>query len=206
MEGVPEWITPQLVISTVAVLVALAVVLVKVGRWTGKVDTEITDLKEDVGELKEDVGVLKEDVGALKEDVGALKKEVGGLKKDVGGLAKLVQEIKVKLDRVLSRSPQLAQPGSPIQLTEKGREAAEGMHADIWAAPHVNALLEKSKGRKEHAIYALCLTYVLDGRDIWPENADEVAYEHGVLVEALATVLAITLRDKLLKQLGSETG
>lgn len=185
MEGVPEWVTPQLVISTVAVLVALAVVLVKVGRWTGKVDTEIIDLKEDVGELKVDVGELKA---------------------DVGGLAKLVQEIKVKLDRVLSQSPRLAQPGSPIQLTEKGREAAEGLHVDIWAAPHVNALLEKSRGRKEHAIYALCLTYVQDSRDIWPENADEVAYEHGVFVEALATVLAITLRDKLLQQLGSETG
>lgn len=183
MEGVPEWITPQLVISIIGVLTALAVVLVQGGRWIGKVDTEI---------------------GGLKEDVGDLKEEVGGLKEEVGGLARLVQDVGSKLGRVLTQNPQLVRPGSPVQLTKKGREAAAALHTDIWAAPHVKALLEESKDLKEYEIYALCLTYVQDNRDIWPRNADEVAYEHGTLVEAMATVLAIVLRDKLLELLGSE--
>lgn len=60
----------------------------------GKLEVDVTVLKQDVAELKQDVVVLKQDVAELKQDVAVLKKDVAELKQDVVFLKQDVAELK----------------------------------------------------------------------------------------------------------------
>jgi len=126
----------------------------------------------------------------------------GKIDAEIGGLKDLVKEIRDKLDRAFQAIPSNTVVGSsPVRLTDLGERIAEETDARAWAVSHAETLLPKCEELKEYQIYNLCTEYVMSRSAEWPENMDEVAYNHATVRDNLWDVLAVVLRDAILNRL-----
>ena len=67
-----DWLTPAVIITVVGLVIAviglataLFVHVFKIGRWTGKIETEISSLQEDMSWVKSKIDAIQQDIKGL---------------------------------------------------------------------------------------------------------------------------------------------
>ena len=107
-----------------------------------------------------------------------------------------------RIKSILDRLPSpLATGGSPITLTELGRQIALAIEAGAWADELLPLIRLRAKGKEPFEVHQLCADFVED-LEYTPEQQrllGRVAFEHGLHASQLPEVLIIILRDKLLE-------
>lgn len=141
-------------------------------------------------------------VGGIGYWVGQVNSDRKNFKEFMNEVRGDIKEIRNKFDKIFSRISVFSESSSPVRLNERGRDAAKFLKAYEWASKRAKELTPRAEGLKPYEIEMLSEEYVLERQDMWPENADECAYEFGAPRESLSAVLRIVLRDELLKLMG----
>ncbi len=97
---------------------------------------------------------------------------------------------------------------NPLQLTEHGKTVSEEITARAWVERVAGALNEEVEGKDAYEIQDFCFKYVENTDQYNDEERQAIrdtAYKRGIKAEDVLQVLAIELRDKLLKYTGLET-
>lgn len=113
-----------------------------------------------------------------------------------------VTQLGEKVDKILSRLPsRLAISGSPITLTDLGKQVAREIDADQWAEKLLPELRDRAKGKEPFEVHELCSGFVgkLEYTSEQKRLLRRVAFGHGLQASELPEVLVIVLRDKLLE-------
>lgn len=108
---------------------------------------------------------------------------VGGVNADRTAFKQFMEEIRSDIEEVLSRlAPVTVARGSPVRLTDLGREISSALDVKAWASGQADTLLERAWEMKEHEVYDLCT-------------------RHGIEVEKVQDVYTIELRDEPIERL-----
>ena len=165
------WVAPAIIISSVGLLLTVGTAVFVGGRSVGGVNSNLKSLNTSVGNVKVT-------------------------------LSDFMKEVRGKLDQIFERlpSPPAIIEGSPLRLTKLGRNIAEELEADAWAARLADGLKEQVQGMDAYEIQDHCFEYVEKHAysDEERKRVRSVAYENGKPVDEIRRVLAIQLRDKLL--------
>ncbi len=88
-----------------------------------------------------------------------------------------------------------------LGLTDLGKEVSEKIAGTEWARRLTADLKEQAAGKAAHEIQAICMEYArtLEFSSDEKTLVLEVAFEHGLAESDVREVVAIELRDRLLK-------
>lgn len=128
----------------------------------------------------------------------------GSTHKSVKTLEGFMKEVRDDIKEILRKFPSLTVTrSSPLQLTDLGREISEKLKASDWAnqtAPH---LVASVVGKHPYEIQEFCLEYVASKESTISQEMNEkiktCAFENGIGKDEVLKVLAVILRDVLLK-------
>ena len=130
-------------------------------------------------------------------------KWVGAVNTDRASLKEFMTEVREKLDKIFERLPrQTVSPGSPIRLTDFGREVSRNLEVADWANEQASGLVDRARGRPEYEIQDLCekhIEEVYERDEALQETMRAGAYAHGTQVEKIRDVYMIELRDTLFR-------
>lgn len=129
---------------------------------------------------------------------------VGNVNSDRKSFKEFMNEVRDDIKKILDRLPPPlpVTAGSPLTLTDLGRQISQRLSAGALADDLVPVLRERTKGKDPYEIQELCFAYVRDGYE--PPQELEVlirrcAYENALKREQVLDVLAaVELRDRLL--------
>ena len=125
---------------------------------------------------------------------------MGGMNEHVGTVKDFMQEIRADIKQIFVRLPQVrVASGSPVVLTDFGREIAKHIDAETWVSDTAPDLLDDVKGKEDYETDAYCEFYVnnhLD-QDMLLRVA-AAAYTMGTKQDGVRAVLRVVLRDALL--------
>lgn len=139
---------------------------------------------------------------------------VGKVNSQSSTFSSFMEEIRTELSRIHSRIDDIfgklgsstTRTGSPIQLTDLGQSISETLGAPAWAASHAEMLVDRVIKAPAYDIQALAFQYVEkefpdDGAEDTAMDAliKQSAYENGLKRKQVLDVLAIELRDCLLR-------
>ncbi len=119
-------------------------------------------------------------------------------------LGKDIADIKIKISRIIGHifGPEPAiEPGSPLSLTNHGKEIAAAINAEEWAKSKALQLLNKVAHKEDYEIEHFCFEWVHGKFAESGERGGDVsktAYEFGSPRAQVYDVLALALRDELL--------
>ena len=118
-----------------------------------------------------------------------------------------IKEIRKDIRELFKWIPSAAvDKSSPLQLTELGKTISAELKASDWVKQTVPALLVRVEGKDPYEIQEFCLEYVTE-EFIPSEDMDRevrtCAYENGLTKRQVLEVLAVELRDELLKSVSS---
>ena len=129
---------------------------------------------------------------------------VGAISNDRRSFKMFMAEVRTDIKKILARMPavKVLDSESRIGLSETGKEIAEKLDAEEWAARHSEIVRELVKGKEPYEIQEECLEYA---RKYKPEGEMKKAmmteaFENGVTQEDVSKVLGIALRDSLLEE------
>ena len=112
--------------------------------------------------------------------------------------------IHARIDDVFGRlSGDVTEGASPLRLTALGKSISEMFDAPRWAEDIARTLTHRVEGMLAYDVQEFCRSYV---RDEFKPTSDqearikECAYEKGLNQSQVLNVLAVELRDALLKQ------
>ncbi|MCY3702616.1 MAG: hypothetical protein OXG16_08050 [Rhodospirillales bacterium] len=129
---------------------------------------------------------------------------VGSVNHSLSDFKTFLPEIRNKLDLLLQRLPlQTLATGSPLQLTELGKQISVELGAAEIAARAVPGLLRHAEGKSAYQIQELSFAYFRETYQPDPEmdrRIQDCAFENGINVGQIQEVFAVLLRDELLKQ------
>ena len=134
---------------------------------------------------------------------------VGGVNSGIKELKKAVGKIQEEIGRIFERLPERGVvAGSPLRLTEKGKEMAALVDAEKWAADLVLMLLPRARGKDHWVIDQMCRDYVRhgelasdEGREWLRKSVGMIAFSFGTDPEDAQNVLQVVLRDAVLSKL-----
>ena len=126
---------------------------------------------------------------------------IGKVSEHRSTVAKFMVEVRDKLDRVFERLPTpLVSSGSPLRLTELGKEISGELDARQWAELAATTVSEDIREQAPYDVQKFCFEHV--EKDIFDEDLRTAiktsAYDHGVQASDILRVFAIELRDILL--------
>lgn len=133
---------------------------------------------------------------------------MGKVEEHRGSVREFMDEIRGDIKKILERLPAVPiAAGSPVQLTDYGREIARKVRAKEWAVEVAPTLLPEVQGQKPFQVDQFSRTYVhadaFDKMDMkWRELVETCAYELGIDRTGVLDVLYVELRDELLRRLG----
>ncbi len=139
-------------------------------------------------------------VASVDKDRSALKENA---EKDRSLFNDFAKEIRDDIKKILGLLPP-ASASSPITLTEYGEELSSKLDAVNWAQRISKTVIAKVQGKQPFEIHEFCNDFV---SKISVETQPEIfrlAYENGITDKEMKIVLAIVLRDELLKQVGEQ--
>ena len=131
----------------------------------------------------------------------------GGVNADREALKKFMRKIDKKIDKLFERlDPAPISRQSPLHLTELGEEMSEEMSAKDWVVEISKDLIEQAKGMPPFEIQDLSFNHIKTMRETLEQDqrVRKCAYDHGLPREKVLDVLAIELRDYLMRQTGQE--
>ena len=168
----PEWAaqTPWWVV--VGLVITLVMTIVKISRWTQRVDASI---------------------GSVNNRIDSLAKTLQE------GLAEVRADIRKILHWQASKT---IESESPLRLTEIGRKVSDILDIPSVAEKLLPMLRTQTDGKHPYDIQERCFEYARDEYRPSPEfdaRIKQCAYDNGLDRNEVLDVLAIVLRDKLLK-------
>ena len=169
-------------IASIAALIAIGVVIFKVGRWTGVINTSLETFKGTITKIQEDI---KDAVREIKEAVTKTQADINSLQ--------------------LELTSKTLSPGSPLEPNELGKKVSETIGVPSIVKGLAVGLSEKAEGKHPYDIQELCFNFVRDDYDPSDEvekNIKEFAYENGISRADVMDVLAVELRDEILRLIG----
>ena len=131
-------------------------------------------------------------------------KWVGAVNSDRTSFNEFMKEIRDDVKKILDRLPsQAVSSGSPLQLTELGRTISARIGGLSIAEELAAKMREQAGGKQAYEIQEICFDYVLKRYEP-PEEQEalikECAYENGIDLEQVMKVIAVELRDFLLRE------
>ena len=165
-----EWYTnPVVWIGAITALVIIGRVVFQIGQWKGNVDTNRRDFKSFMDEIRTELSRIHSRIDDIFGKLGG---------------------------------PATLNTASPITLTDLGRSISETLGASAWAANRAETLIERVIEAPAYDIQVFTFEYV-EG-EFTPDAAMEAtikqcAYENGLRRKQVLDVLAIELRDQLLR-------
>ena len=165
-------ITINAVIGMTAVLITVFVLAMKVAHWFGGLSADRRNFNTFMAEIRGEIGTLKDNVAKI--------------------LGKL-------------SAPSVADPGSPLKLTDYGQKLSHSLEAKNWAKRVADSLESEVQGKEAYEIHEFCYAFV---QDKFRPDAEQEAqirkaeYEHGASRVHIDEVLALELRDEMLKRAG----
>ena len=131
-------------------------------------------------------------------------KWVGAVNSDRASFSAFTKEIRDDIKKILDRLPsQTVSSSSPLQLTELGRTISVRISALSIAEELAAVVREQVRGRQAYEIQEICFDYVLkqyEPREDQEAVIKECAYENGIDLEQVMKVIAVELRDFLLRE------
>lgn len=124
-------------------------------------------------------------------------------------LEEAIKELKFDI-KVLFRndsgdsSVSVVERNSPLRLTEVGYSISEALDVKAWAMQTAQDIVPKLKWSHPYDIQVFCMDYVDHPSNFDTDFMDRLkfyAYEEGLSVSQIRDVLAIELRDAILKKL-----
>ena len=189
----PDWVAP---VGIPAAILAL----IGAGVWAGRVI-------ERLGNLKEAADADRKAFQKTADDDRKSFQEVAT--DDRKRIRQVLDEIRGDIKKIFLRLGRAeATGGSPLRLTDYGRELLAGINGKGWAIRLASALEERVGGMEAYEIQDFCFAYVED--DLDPSEEEQAvmrrtAYEKAARMKQVRRVLAIELRDRLLELSGLET-
>lgn len=180
-------------ISLVSLVIGLAIVAVRATHWFSKWQEGVNNNQD---RFSENQGKFSEVMQQLGKDMQELRKEV---RKDMKELRKDIKDIFKQLP-----PPKPLQPGSPLKLSDYGKELSETVKAKAWAERTAETLLENVKDKDAYQVQEYSFNYVKDEFKPTEEQLAEIrkaAYEHGATIDHIHEVMGLELRDQLLTHL-----
>ena len=115
-----------------------------------------------------------------------------------------MRQIRSHINNVFVHLSQTVKRGSPVQLTEFGKEVAKSLQADEWASEVASSLAKKLEGKRPFEIDDYSRTYVVDELSndaVWKTRIAGCAYEFGIEQAGVLAVMQVVLRDTVLRVL-----
>lgn len=113
-----------------------------------------------------------------------------------------MKEVRDDIKKILGRLHSASvSSGSPIQLTDLGKEISTKLGAHEWAEKAAVELGERVKGKQPYEVQEISFNYVKEEFSPTAELETKIgmcAYESGIDRDGVLDVLAIELRDILL--------
>lgn len=135
--------------------------------------------------------------------------QTSGLRELAEEIRDNLREIRTHINDILGRlpPPRTVQNGSPVQLTEFGREVAAKLQAGEWGSQIAPRLAKRLAGKQPFEIDDFTRTYVADElspNSAWGVRIAECAYEFGIDQAGVRAVMQVVLRDEILRILESK--
>ena len=124
--------------------------------------------------------------------------------KNVGETLETIQKDIKSIFRILYENKTI-QSSSPLRLTELGQSISDTLEAAAWAKRTAKEIAPKITDRQPYVIQNYCFEFVRESdalSDELTQKIQEAAYNNGIEVARVTDVLAIELRDALLKIYG----
>ena len=114
-----------------------------------------------------------------------------------------IKKIHEKIDKIIGRIDNTTvSSGSPLHLTELGEKISDELQAQPWAEATAVEFADRVKDKQPYEIQEFCFEYVK--QQFSPDGDLDVkigasAYENGIKRDEVLNVLAIELRDALIR-------
>ena len=120
---------------------------------------------------------------------------------------KFMKEIRDDIKSILARLPNdVVAGGSPLRLTDLGEAISTELEAKTWAWKLAQEMKQKVEGKPAYEINDFAFDYVKNTFQPSEEQEARIrscAYENALSAEKVGDVLAVELRDALLKLVGA---
>lgn len=128
--------------------------------------------------------------GSVRTDVNTIKESI----KEIRG------NIKEILDKISKISTETLKTQSPPRLNELGLEVSRQLEASKWAKENAPDLFSEVAGKEDYEIQKFSFEYVRKRlTEKWQIKVEICAYERGLVKSDVLDVLAVELRDELLR-------
>lgn len=134
------------------------------------------------------MGKIDESIRLLEEGAREMRTDIKGLFRNNSGVS----------------SVQVVEKNSPLRLTEAGHSISEALDVKEWAMLTAQDVVPKLRWSHPYDIQVFCMDYVDDPSNFDTEFMDRLkyyAYEESLSMSQIRDVLAIELRDAILKKL-----
>lgn len=115
-----------------------------------------------------------------------------------------ITEVREDIKKILRRSPPApVEEGSPLTLSDLGKEISETLHTHEWAEDVATTFSERVKGKEPYQVHEMCFDYI---KNEFTPTADQdrgigtCAYEKSIDRDKVLDVFAVELRDVLLEK------
>jgi len=138
----------------------------------------------------------------------AAGKWVGYVNADRESFKDFIKEVRADIKQILKKLPSVTLAGSsPLRLTDIGKEISRKLKASTWAKEASVSLMSKVRGKHPYEIQEFCIDYMIN--DFVPTESMDIeiqtcAYDNGIGKDEVLKVLAVELRDELLRRLEME--
>ena len=135
--------------------------------------------------------------------VSANAKWTGQVDADRENFKEFMKEIRRKLDEIFKYilGTEVALPSSPIQLTDLGKKISEAIQAKEWAAELAEQFAGEVEGKDAYEIQELARAKCncdMEMSEFRASLCRKTAFQHGLKLDQVVSVLGLELRDILL--------
>lgn len=163
-----------ILVALLTAILALIAAAFKFGSWYGEVNSDRILFKEFMAEVR----------------------------KDIEELRKNIEEIRIQINNILIRLPTLPTTGeSPIRLTELGERISKDIDAKDWATEMARELIGQTEGMNPFEIQTISFDHAkkFEPDDALLTKMQLSAFESGIDLDGVRSVLGVELRDCLLQ-------